>query len=88
MALRLNVYKNLLATYLGELDTNATEFGKAITEVRALEEQLRVAKLAAEALNNARQKMLGEIRGVRGIIRTMEDAEKLEARAVEDGALE
>jgi len=88
MAVTKETYYQLFDAHVRDINTNGTAIETGLTEIAKLEMALKVERDRVEALKNSRKAQFVQLKGVREIIRKLEDAEVAEQRAAEDEATE
>jgi uncharacterized coiled-coil protein SlyX len=84
MAERIEVYRNLSARYVTELNALRTNITQTEIDIAGLEAQLAEKRKTLDALNYDRDQTLTQLGTVNTLVRQMEDAMVERARIVED----
>lgn len=88
MTTRKSIYLNMADAYIRDLNKNADDIEVAVAELKTAELALATAEQRLNALRGNRKFQIVELKGVRDILRKLEDADTAMARDNEDGTLE
>lgn len=88
MTNRIKSYIVMADAYIRDLNTNAINIGVAVDAVKSAEVALEIANQQLNTLRKDREFQIVELKGVRDILRKLEDADRALVRENEDGTLE
>jgi len=81
---RLSTYKDLVETYANVINESNFAIVEAEAEAKALHRKLAEVEATIAHERAKRDRAITEVRGVRDLIRTLEDYERAEERQKED----
>lgn len=88
MAINRETYMQLFDAHVRDINTNGEAIEASHAEIAQLEIQLEAEKNRLTALRESRRSQFIQLKGVREIIRKLEDTERAALRAIEDEATE